>query len=252
MKTSLILISAAVLLCVCVSVEAEDIPARPGAWGINPGYYMTYDGTLLQGRMSESWLGDSLDFFVPGNVINIMSWDGSSLGSQWRIWDVVVDDDGAVIINELVGPEWHCIDYSVDLTGGRFWLDNTHFGDGTIGLDGWIFYMNIQTRACYMADTLISVSSNIWIRGSFNYCPGCAIAIDVVNAVNFMDPEYPPVPEEYPEFSAGAENGFYWEVYSLLVKILCGNGIGGIYDEPYCIQIGTESASWGKIKTIYR
>jgi hypothetical protein len=254
MKKSLTLICVAVLLCVCVSVEAEDIPARPGAWGITPGYYTTYAGTLLLGRMSESWLGDSLDFFVSGNVISIMSWDGNSLGSQWRIWDVIVDSEGAVMTNEVIDTSGTgYIDYTIGCIGGWVWFDDTHFGDGMIGLGGWISYMHIDARASYWADTLICVTSNIHINGNFNYCPGCKFEIRVQNAMTYLYPEAPaPVPEEYPEFSAGTENGCYWDVCCVLVAIACGNGIGGIYDEPYCIQIGVESSSWGKIKSMHR
>ncbi len=48
------------------------------------------NGTILGGRASDAWC-TGVGPGRPGNTESAMSWDGTNLGAQWRIWGMTID-----------------------------------------------------------------------------------------------------------------------------------------------------------------
>ena len=83
------------------------------------GVFSTTTGTMLPGRASEAWCTGTPG--VTGNNENAMSWDGTTLGTQWRAWGMSIDENGAVEIFRNLDSEgsgW--IEYRTFYDGGEF------------------------------------------------------------------------------------------------------------------------------------
>jgi hypothetical protein len=93
-----------------------------GAWSqcTISGTYSTNTKTISAGRASEAWCGD-VGPGRHGNTENALSWNGSVLGAQWKVWGMYIDETGAVEtgrnINEF-GNGW--IDTNDSSTQGAF------------------------------------------------------------------------------------------------------------------------------------
>ena len=236
-------------LCICASASADAGKSNPATFPGDPieGYFATYDGSLHGARITESWLGDSLGMFVPGNVITILSWEGAGFSGQWNVRDVVVGEQGAVETGRGTGGgEFSYIDYHVECEGGLFSLDNTHFSDGITDLSGWINYFAIDVRITFEGEVMIFIACNFNFNGRFFNCPRCFLETEIANAANW-DYGPDPMPEGYPPFVEGAESGRHFLAPSVLIHILCEG------DPPHCGQvIGGETSTWGRIKSIYK
>jgi hypothetical protein len=85
---------------------------------------------LLPGRLSEAWCGTQGESPMPqrpGNELNIMSWNGVALGTQWRFWGMQIDENGVIETDRLLdewGNGW--IEYKIYYTGGQFWLSKDY------------------------------------------------------------------------------------------------------------------------------
>ncbi len=120
MKYLRILVAAAGMMLVASAATAqfcgcpvENIPYQRD--------WQTYDGSLLPGRVSESWCGSPMQGGVPGNTEYAMSWDGAVLGAQWKVWGMQIDGNGAQESGRDIdeqGSGW--IDYVTNYVGGRF------------------------------------------------------------------------------------------------------------------------------------
>ena len=160
MKTLKMLFLAAGIMLLATAVSAqfcgcpdENIPYQRD--------WMTYDGSLLPGRVSEAWCGTPLNPGVPGNTEYAMSWDGASLGQQWRVWGMTIDAAGAGETGREIdvnGSGW--IDYVTNYDGGRFWLDGNYFGPpGSVTeFTGNITYYNISTRVTLVYGVVVVIA----------------------------------------------------------------------------------------------
>jgi hypothetical protein len=205
------------------------------------GVYTTSNGTLLGGRASEAWCS-GVGPGQPGNTESAMSWDGTNLGGQWRVWGMSIDVGGAVETGrffDAYGTGW--IDYATNYVGGQFWLSGSYlWGDGSGDYTGTITYFNVGARVSYVRGTPVGVSSNIFLTGSFDGCANCSIEYAISNALLVWQTGYEtPMPVNYPAFSCGASSGELFDACCIVAKI-------------YCSPISTESSTWGGIKALYR
>ncbi len=205
------------------------------------GTYKTNDGTMILGRASEAFC-TGVGPGVPGNMQNAESWNGSALGTQWKIWGMTIDEAGAVETARSInssGTGW--IDYVTNYTGGSFWLSGTHtWGDGLGDFTGTITYYNVGTKVSYFAWQVVGVTSNITMRGAFDACPYCFLDYSLANTMRiWRTGDTAPMPANYPSFLCGANGGELHDVCGVTLNIMC---------DP----TATETSTWGGIKELFR
>lgn len=205
-----------------------------------PGSYQTQNGTMIGGRASEAYCS-GVGPGVPGNEQYALSWDGATLGAQWRLWGMAIDANGAVETARSInssGTGW--IDYVTNYVGGYFWLSGSHlWGDGLGDFTGTITYYNVGTKVSYYAWEVVGVTSNITLRGAFDSCPYCFIDYSIANAMQVWRTGEGPMPANFPPFLCGASSGELYDVCCLTLNIMC---------DP----TAAESSTWGTIKGLYR
>jgi hypothetical protein len=198
----------------------------------------TYTGTLLAGRASEAWCGTPTMPGVPGNVENAESWNGATLGTQWRVWGMTVDAAGAGMVASSIDPYGNgWVDYVTNYDGGQFWLDGNHFGDGTTDFTGNITYYNVSTRITLVGGVQVGATSNITFNGIFNECDCCYLEFVIANAMRVWDGYTGQMPADYPPFLCGP-SGELFDACCIIASISC--------------YVGTEETSWGGIKTLHK
>jgi hypothetical protein len=204
-----------------------------------PGVYSTYSGTLLSGRDSEAWCS-GLGPGRPGNTDDAQSWDGASLGAQWRVWGMQIDQNGGVEVARSVdayGNGW--VDYRTNYLGGQFWLSKNHtWGDGVNDLTGALTYFNVSTRVSLVGGAIVGASSNIYFTGVFDQCPLCTLEYVITNAMLAWMTGWPNQPANYPAFQCGAGMGELYSVCCIQASIYC--------------PVGVDQSTWGAIKDLYR
>ncbi len=204
------------------------------------GVYTTSNGTMIGGRASEAWCAGGPGRL--GDTENAMSWDGASLGAQWKIWGMAIDAAGAVETGrhiDAIGNGW--IDYQTNYTGGQFWMSGSHvWGNGTGDFTGSVTYYNVGARVNYLRGQAIGVTSNIYMTGIFDNCPDCSIEYAISNALSVWQTGSPgSMPSNYPSFLCGAAQGELYDVCCAVVKI-------------YCNTVATKTSTWGMVKELYR
>jgi len=143
------------------------------AWAQCPssiGHWSTAEGTMIGGRASEAWCGGQGD--QPGNMQNAMSWDGASLGTQWRAWGMTIDPVGPVLLVDNVNGDGDGIRiYSTDYVDGQYWLskDNT-WSDGVDDLTGNLTTYNVTTTVTFQAGVIVGASAKSGTRTSAAPC----------------------------------------------------------------------------------
>jgi len=221
------------------------------AWAQCPdaiGQWSTTTGTMIGGRATEAWCGadgNPIQGGQPGNTQNAMSWDGVSLGTQWRAWGMTIDGNGAVLVSEVTLPNGNVTrTYSTDYVGGQFWLtrDNS-WSDGVADLTGDLTYFNVLTTITYLGGTTFAgASSNITFTGSFADCPGangCEIRFGITNALLVWNPALGgSMPADYPALLCSANMGEAFSVCCITVEIFCA--------------VAAEETSWGSLKALYK
>jgi len=245
MKLLHLLFITSVIVLVAVPLWAA-CPVHP-----NPGLYTTYNGTILSGRDSEAWCNalpgreagisvNGLGPGQPGNTDNASSWNGAALATQWHVWGMQIDQNGGQETGRNVdvnGNGW--INYSTNYLGGQFWLTKDHtWSDGINDLTGNLTYFNASTRVTLVHGAIVGATSNIYFTGVFDQCPLCTLEYVITNAMLVWETGWPSQPADYPPFECGATMGEYYNVCCVQASIYC--------------PVGTESATWGTIKDLYR
>jgi hypothetical protein len=212
-------------------------------------YWMTYDGSLLPGRVSEAWCTtDPPEYFhpgVPGNTEYAMSWDEADLGLQWKVWGMTIDANGAQEVgSEIDGEGTGWIDYVTNYDGGRFWLSGAHFGPpGSFDFTGGITYYNVSTRVNLLYGQVTSVVSNVTFNGFMDTCDCCFIEFAIADAVRVWIEGEGPAPAPYPPFICGEDmtpgiTGELFDACCIIASTSCPNS--------------AERTSWGEIKEMYK
>jgi len=219
------------------------IPAAAGAQSCDEGtiprtgMYYTSNGTLLPGRVSEAWCAGNPG--QPGNQENAMSWDGTTLATQWWVHGMTIDAAGAGEADRYFdanGTGW--IDYVTNYDGGVFWLEGNHFGSGP-DLTGYLNYYNVNTRVSYVNGQKVGATSNVVFNGNFNECPYCIIEFVIANAMLVWTGEGDPGLPDYPGWECPEANaGELFDACCITARLDCPDA--------------TEETSWGAIKSLHR
>lgn len=205
------------------------------------GVFGTAGGQVLPGRVSEAWCGGYPG--QTGNVENAESWDGSGLGTQWRVWGMSIDAAGAVLIADTINPTTGngTRTYQTFYDGGQYWLDGAgDWGDGFNDLTGSLTSYMVVTTITYIRNNPVGATSNVSFTGDFGACPnsnGCVIEFGIANAMLVWRPGLAPLPAAYPAFLCGA-TGELFDACCITISIQC--------------TVPTEDSTWGSLKGLYR
>lgn len=204
------------------------------------GSYSTTNGSMIGGRVSEAFCS-GVGPGQSGNTQNIMSWNGTVLGGQWKMTGMAIDAAGAVQKKYAIDAFGNgYIDYVTNYTGGQFWLSGAGaWGDGLGDFTGTITYYNVGTRVSYFGWMIVGVTSNITFRGAFNDCAYCFIDYAVANSILIWTSGEGAMPANYPPFLCSANTGELHDACCATMHILCD-------------VTATEESTWGSIKSLYR
>ena len=233
-----------IILLACLTALA--VPA----WSQCPdatGLWSTGDGSMLGGRASEAFCGVDgapLQGGQPGNTQNAMSWDGATLGSQWRAWGMAIDANGASLIGSNVDEFGNgTMTYQTFYEGGQFWLAGNHtWGDGINDLTGVLTSFRVVATVNIFGGQPSGVVSNIYFSGIFVDCPeyqDCRIDFTIASAIQVWSSHSgQPMPADYPDLMCGANGGEAFDVCCIQMQIDCA--------------VATQSETWSNIKAMYR
>ncbi len=238
MKILKTVILTVLVMALCQTAWAQ-CPNATGTW-------TTLDGTMIGGRASEGWCGaggNPVQGGQPGNTQNAMSWDGTTLGTQWKAWGMEIAT-GAVAAGEEIDSEgtgWRR--YSTDYVNGQFWLSKDYsWSDGVADLTGDLTYFNVLTTITYEENVVTGIASTIVFTGQFNDCDefnDCGIQFSISNALLAWRSDWgSPMPENYPAFLCGDPNGELFDVCCIQLIIDCA--------------VGAEETTWGSLKALYQ
>jgi len=211
------------------------------------GTYMSNAGTLMEGRASESFCSyPTYGAGVPGNMQNCMSWDGTSLQTQWRVWGMEINENGAVLNDEFIDGDGNGYrEYVTVYNGGKFWLSGSHIW-GDEDYYGTINFYRVTATMTIQGGEVVGMVSNVYFTGSFDDYPGCAIDYTIANASRvWVSTSGDPMPSNYPPFICSVDqtggygsDGELFDACGITCNISC--------------ETDAEESSWGAVKTIYR
>lgn len=224
----------------CQSAMAQ-CPSSIGQW-------RTIDGTMIGGRATEAWCGadgNPVRGGQTGNTQTAMSWDGVSLGTQWRAWGMAIDANGAFPLSDTVDPVSGdgIRTYSTNYIGGEFWLTRDHtWSDGIADPSGVLTSFNVVATLTIRGGQVVGASSNITFTGDFVDCPGangCEIRFGITNALLAWSPDLGgSMPVDYPALACSAGLGEAFSVCCITLDIYCA--------------VPAEETLWGSLKALYQ
>ena len=210
-----------------------------GIWSSNPETNPDY--ALLNGRVSEAWCNGAPG--DPGNTQNAVSWDGSSLGTEWMISGMSISAGGPVLVFDGVSGGNGVRIYQIAYDGGEFWLDGGGaWTSGDVDLHGTIHDYLVVMTVTYSGGEVVAAVSNITFNGVFGDCPeenACVIEFAIANAALIWRADWDtPMPTDYPDFLCGATMGELFSTSDITLGINCA--------------VATEDHSWSSVKDMYR
>ncbi len=244
MKRCLVRLAPAALVAALVPVLSSlALAASPAS-----GTYNSADlgGAVLTGRGSQSWSAPANAAQGAGDVIHSESWDGSTLGTQWRFACGVQSGPQGVQDNRVAGTG--TVVFTNTFAGGTFFLSKTGpWGDAVNDLTGTtgathaivtVQYVNIGGNSTPVASRL-NIDSNGQFDGST-----CTLTFVIANGLGQGDTDSnPPKPATYPGFldtACGATRiyGSWGDISQLTLRVDC--------------PVPARNTTWGSLKSIYR
>jgi hypothetical protein len=229
------------LLSAMLTLGVSAVCAQPPVDGI----YKTQDGDFLEGRYSVSWPGAN-GYESAGNLINLESWNGAALGSEWKVFCPFIVSV-TTLYNVPTGPPGTYIaGYLIHYASGSVWLDGAgNWGGGdasyTGTIDSYVEVRDIQVVSGLLtaADSNHNLAAHI-----IGYTSDC-VAFAIGNSAWIGDtPQHGAKPADYPGFldAACAATGTagHWGTATDLTLTVEG-----------CF-VGTEESTWGGVKARYR
>ncbi len=210
------------------------------------GSYRSTDagGAVLTGSFSESWMPGGAHG-QPGNTVNAMSWDGTTLGAQWRLWcpSIAARPTLQSDTRNLAGTG--DVTYRTLYSGGRFWFSGAGpWGEGANDFTGALQNFSVTAVYHFEGGALAGIRSSVSTLGTFDGFSQCLEY--TINSAEFMGTtDYSAKPGEYPEFLAAncgagsVDRGGWGSVRSIAMSIL------------HC-QVSAEPSAWGEVKRLYK
>jgi hypothetical protein len=202
-------------------------------------------GQMDEGRYSESWVGG--DIGQIGNTVYSLSWDGMSLGGQWKFLCPVLSET-PVLLEDTVDENGngHKV-YRIEYGSGSFWLSGGGpWGNGDPDYYGELFHYTHTTTMQYVDWELVGYTVNVQLSGYFAGYESC-MQLTIANAVSIGIGGAPP--GGYPELQMGVEGG----CQDVLPGVL--GDWGDVWSITMIISdcaTANEQVSWGTVKSMYR
>ena len=213
-------------------------PDLIGIWSSNPETNPDYP--LLNGRYSEAWCS-GVGPLVAGNTINAMSFDGATLGLEWRMEGMSIDAAGTTLVFDGVSGGNGVRIYQTAYNGGTFWLGGDGvwtFGD--VELNGVIADFQIVSTQYIVGGQITAVVCNITFNGIFDDCGNdCVIEFAIANAAQvWQTGSNDPMPANYPGFLCSANSGELYTTSDITIGINCA--------------VSAENQNWSSVKETFR
>lgn len=209
---------------------------------VNGTYYSTdQGGSVLEGNFSESWVAPEFRSGQVGNAIHAQSWDGATLGTMWRLHCPAIAASPTLISDSRDGNGSGFVTWSTTYRDGTLWLGAMGpWGDEDYMTD--VLSMTVTSTHMYVENTLVDVTSNISIFGSFQAYTPCFEFVVTNAAINGNTDLGMTLPMSHPAFVEGdtcdpiPQTGA-WGTVSDVTLTITGD-----------CEVGTESRSWGALK----
>ena len=241
-----------------LSVLLLSLASIASASGTNPpivGTYKTLTSSVLPGRATESMLCDGC-FGQVGNLIMAESWDGSTLGTNWKVSCPQIAVPPSLLYDGVVSGTGQRI-FQAAYTGGTLWLSGTGaWGAGDPDYTGSLTSFTVVAAYQYLNGTLVGIVSNINFSGNIDGYDDCfTLAVSNAEFLGATSGTPPPpgtplraavITGPFPPFqgpsdcNATGTHGSYWDVHDITFSIL-----------GHCVT-STRSSSWGGLKSLYR
>jgi len=233
MKNAIVIIALGSLLA---SAAFAQCPDQTGIWSSladsNP------DFPMIEGRASEAWCNGN--FGDPGNTVNMLSWDGSQLATEWQFYDMAIDDAGPQLVFDGVEDGNGVEIYEIGFDGGRFVLAGDAWtGDGEDRMGDVMDYTAVLSIT-YVDGELVAAVANVTCDGTFDGCPennACSLNLTANTGLFWQSGSDQPMPADFPEFLCDATMGSLYNVSATTVEISC--------------VVATETHSWSEIKAMH-
>ncbi|HXV12934.1 MAG TPA: hypothetical protein VEC56_01890 [Candidatus Krumholzibacteria bacterium] len=232
-----------VLLTITLLLAATVALAGPPQTGV----YLSNDfgGTMLPGRFSESWVNPLASHGQIGNTIHALSWDGLTLGDEWRLLCPSIAAAPVLVSDNRDGNGTGDVTYQTQYGGGTFWMSmNGPWGDGTVDYTGVIQTFVVTTTFQYVFGNVLGIRGNVTMSGSFDGYDNC-FDYTVNNTAIVGTTDTMLLPADYPAFRdascfVGPTRGSWGSVTQIALQIYGS------------CTVTTEESTWGAVKALYR
>ena len=210
------------------------------------GVYDSTDlgGPVYLGRYTEGWDagGDAVEI---GTTLNAESWNGSSLGTQWRYWCATILSAPIILTDNVDANGNGNRTYMKTFSGGYIWIDGVGpWANGDADYPGTIdTYAEFET-VTYVEWVPQAAVTNVQATAHFDAYPDQCMTFYIGNgSLTGRTDLGMTKPGDYPDFldtSCGATrtNGAWWDMYTLTLSISGCN-------------VPIEETTWGGIKVMY-
>lgn len=208
------------------------------------GVYYSFDlpgGTFFPGRFSESWAGPASHGQL-GNTVNAASWDGASLGTEWKLWCPSIAAAPVLVSDTRDGSGTGEVTWRTTYDGGHFWLASTGpWGDEDYSGDLDVFV--VTATFMYVFGDVLGIRSNVTTSGQIEGYTECFF-FSINNCAFFGDTDSGALPAGFPAFmDASCSTGS-----------ITRGGWGSVTQMAFQItdcQVATRRSTWGEIKSLY-
>lgn len=212
---------------------------------INGDYQSTdLGGPVLLGRYTEAWdAGGSAT--MSGTTLNAESWDGMTLGTQWRYWCATESSDAVLLVNNVNSSGNGNRTYMKTFSGGYIWLSGSGpWANGDPDYPGTIdSYTEFET-IMYTNWVPIAAVTNVQAIAHFDNYPEQCMTWAIGNGSRAASTEVgDPIPSNYPDLldpmcEATRSEGAFWNMFTMTLSI---SGCA----------VSAEESTWGAIKSLH-
>jgi hypothetical protein len=201
-------------------------------------------GVVYVGRYTEGWDSGG-GAILDGTTLNAESWDGMTLGTQWRYWCSTELSDAQLLANTVNSSGNGNRTYMKTFVGGYIWLSGSGpWANGDPDYPGVIdSYTEFETIT-YSNWVPIAAVTNVQATAHFDNYPSQCMTFYIGNGTRVATTELEEtIPANYPdlldpECAATRTEGAAWDFTSITLSITS-------------CEVGTEETSWGAIKSLY-
>ena len=170
-----------------------------------------FGGDIMDARWTEGYVNDAQGASGdPDNTIHVKSWDGATLGTQWEIYDLAADSEGAQLVSTESLGGLTILKYETryesgsgvlllkkparDANTSEWWGDGDASAPYEVKIDNCLF----STQVTLVGGKEEGHYTLITLTGSFEDYPECEVQFMLAVAVKLG--EGATEPADYPEF----------------------------------------------------